>query len=115
MKSRRVLIVRAGLGRLTAALTLQRFGFKVSVYEQAAAIREIGAGVVIGPNGQRALDFLGVGEYLRDNAGAANCTYINHFATAETLRVLSLGATFEKYGMANLFSYRADLHAALYQ
>jgi len=115
MKPRQVLIVGAGLGGLTAALTLQRFGFKVSVYEQAAAIGEIGAGVVIGPNGQRALDFLGIGQYVRDNAGAANCTYINHYATGETLRALSLEATFEKYGMANLFSYRADLHAALYQ
>jgi phytoene dehydrogenase-like protein len=36
MKPRHLLIVGAGLGGLTAALTLQRFGFKVSVYEQAA-------------------------------------------------------------------------------
>jgi salicylate hydroxylase len=43
MKPRHLLIVGAGLGGLTAALTLQRFGFKVSVYEKAAAIGEIGA------------------------------------------------------------------------
>jgi salicylate hydroxylase len=115
MKRPHLLIVGAGLGGLTAALTLQRFGFKVSVYERAGAIGEIGAGVVIGPNGQRALDFLGIGQYVRDTAGIASCTHINHYATAQTLRVLSLQATFEKYGMGNLFSYRADLHAALYE
>jgi 2-polyprenyl-6-methoxyphenol hydroxylase-like FAD-dependent oxidoreductase len=115
MKNQHVLIVGAGMGGLAAALTLQRFGFRVSVYEQARVINEIGAGVVIGPNGQRVLDFLGVGQYVRENAGSAKHTYIKHYATGETLRVLSLDDTFEKYGYANLFSYRADLHAALYQ
>lgn len=115
MKPKHLVIVGAGIGGLTAALTLQRFGFKVSVYEQAAAIGEIGAGVTIGPNGQRALDFLGVGDYVRDTAGTAKSTFVNHYATGETLRVLSLEATFEKYGMTNLFAYRADVHHALHE
>src|SRR5271167_802853 len=115
MPSRRLIVIGAGLGGLTAALTLQRFGFTVSVYERAAVIAELGAGVVLGPNGQRALDFLGVGDDVRASAGTAECTYVKHYATGDILRVLSLEATRAKYGMANLFSYRADLHAALYQ
>lgn len=110
-----VLIIGAGMGGLTAAMALQRFGFKVSVYEQAAAIREIGAGVMIGPNGKRVLDYLGIGRYIEDTAGSAQCTYVNHYASGETLRVLSFDATIAKYGMSNLFVHRADLHAALYQ
>jgi NADPH-dependent 2,4-dienoyl-CoA reductase/sulfur reductase-like enzyme len=32
-----VIVIGAGIGGLTAALSLQRYGFKVSVYEQASA------------------------------------------------------------------------------
>lgn len=57
-----VLIAGAGIGGLTAALGLLRRGFPVSVYEQAKELREVGAGVLISPNGMRVLTNLGVAE-----------------------------------------------------
>src|SRR5436309_6625927 len=46
----RVIIIGAGIGGLTAALSLQRHGVRVSVYEQAATLGEVGAGLVLTPN-----------------------------------------------------------------
>jgi 2-polyprenyl-6-methoxyphenol hydroxylase-like FAD-dependent oxidoreductase len=42
-----VFVIGAGIGGLTAALSLQRHGFKVSVYEQASELREFGAGLLV--------------------------------------------------------------------
>src|SRR5258708_4186542 len=53
----RISIIGGGIGGLTAALALQHFGFRVSLFEQARELREIGAGVVISPNAMHALNF----------------------------------------------------------
>ncbi len=54
------LIVGAGIGGLTAALSLTRAGFPVHVIEQASELKEIGAGIQLGPNVFRMLDILGI-------------------------------------------------------
>jgi salicylate hydroxylase len=51
----RILIAGAGIGGIVAALALLQRGFAVSLYEQAAELRELGAGVQISPNGSRVL------------------------------------------------------------
>src|ERR671938_976533 len=57
----RVAISGGGLGGLTAAIALTRIaGVQVTVFEQARELAEVGAGVAITPNGQRALDHLGL-------------------------------------------------------
>src|SRR4051812_47042048 len=47
----RVLIAGGGIGGLTAALALARMGCEVQVYEQAAELREVGAGIQLAANG----------------------------------------------------------------
>ena len=64
----RAMIVGAGIGRLAAALTMRHAGIAVEVFEQAAALREIGAGIQISPNATRILERLGLAEPLRDVA-----------------------------------------------
>jgi salicylate hydroxylase len=61
---RRIAIIGGGIGGLTAALAFGRLGAKVTVYEQAPALTEVGAGLQITPNGARALGALGVGPAL---------------------------------------------------
>lgn len=59
-----VCVVGGGIGGLTAALSLLRRGFDVQVYEQAAALGEVGAGVQVSPNASRVLHWLGLAEEL---------------------------------------------------
>jgi len=56
----RVVIVGGGIGGLFAANALIARGLQVSVYEQAAALGEIGAGVFLTPNSVRHLQRVGL-------------------------------------------------------
>lgn len=53
-------IVGGGIGGMAAAIVLARQGAAVTVYEQAPALEEVGAGLQVSINGQRALRALGV-------------------------------------------------------
>jgi len=44
-KTPHALIAGAGIGGLSAALTLQRAGFRVSLFERAKILEEVGAGL----------------------------------------------------------------------
>ena len=56
-----VVIVGGGIGGLFAANALIAQGLNVSVYEQAPALGEVGAGVYLTPNSVRHLERLGLG------------------------------------------------------
>ena len=50
---KRILIVNAGIGGLTAALALLQAGLDVDVFEQAPQLSEVGAGFQISANGNQ--------------------------------------------------------------
>jgi salicylate hydroxylase len=56
-----VVIIGGGIGGLFAANALIRQGLRVSVYEQASALGEVGAGVFVTPNAVRHLERVGLG------------------------------------------------------
>lgn len=56
----RIAVIGGGIGGLAAALALLQRGFDVDVYEQSAELKEVGAGVQMGPNGTRVLNALGL-------------------------------------------------------
>jgi salicylate hydroxylase len=60
----RAAIIGGGIGGLAAANALVRRGIDVTVYEQAPALGEIGAGVFIYPNSLRQLKRMGLGDAL---------------------------------------------------
>jgi len=60
----RAAIVGGGIGGVAAANALRQRGVDVSIYEQAAALTEVGAGVALQPNGIRVLRRLGFGDAL---------------------------------------------------
>jgi salicylate hydroxylase len=57
----KIAVVGAGMGGLTATIALTRIaGADVTIFEQAKELKEVGAGVQLTPNGERALNYLGL-------------------------------------------------------
>lgn len=109
-----ILIAGAGLGGLTAALTLLRRGHRVRVFEQAAELREVGAGVQLGANGARILIGLGLEDAMRAVVCEAVAKEIRLGATGESWPIFDLGATSTvRFGAPYWMVHRGDFHAVL--
>src|SRR5437868_11796997 len=112
----RVLIAGGGIGGLTAALSLLRHGIDVEVYEQAAELKEVGAGVQLAANGTRVLHALGVVEQLKAIHAKPQVKEIRHWQTGETWKLFDLGpVSIERYGAPYFTVFRPDLLAVLAQ
>jgi salicylate hydroxylase len=110
----RVLIAGGGIGGLCAALALLRHGIDVQVFEQAPALKEVGAGVQISANGSRALSLLGVGEAVAATSCEASGKEIRLWNTGQTWKLFDLGAeSVSRYGSPYFTVYRPDLLDAL--
>src|SRR5579871_973329 len=110
----KILVAGAGLGGLTAALALLRAGVDVEVYEQAAQLREVGAGVQLSANGNRALFNLGLRETMADWACETAGKEIRLWNTGQTWKLFDLGAeSVKRYGFPYYTVYRPDLLACL--
>lgn len=114
MTKSKVIIAGGGIGGMAAALSLLRRGHDVEVYEQAAELGEVGAGVQISPNGARALDDLGVFETLKAASCAPRRKEFRLWNTGRAWPMFDLGPmAIEKYGYPYLTVYRPDLLGTL--
>ena len=108
----RVLVAGGGIGGLTAALALLRMGCDVEVCEQAAELREVGAGLQLAANGTRALYALGIGEELKALSCEAESKEIRIWNSGERWKLHDLGkVSVERYGYPYLTVYRPDCSA----
>jgi salicylate hydroxylase len=106
----KVLVAGAGIGGLTAALAALRRGFDVEVYEQAPALKEVGAGLQLSANGTRVFYELGVGDALKALSCEAAGKEIRMWNTGETWKLFDLGkVSVERYGYPYFTVYRPDL------
>jgi salicylate hydroxylase len=115
MRSLRIVVIGAGIGGLTAALALQRRGFRPAVYERAPLAREVGAGVIIAPNARRALRDLDTDEALAAVSSDVATSYLCDYASGKISEVRWGESLIERYGMGYLQVHRADLHGLLLQ
>jgi salicylate hydroxylase len=100
-------VVGGGIGGLATAAALTRAGIRASVYEQAAELGEVGAGVLIGPNSVRLLHRLGLAEAIYEVGGwvGEGSTYYRH----DGARVAPVMTT-DSAGWAAMYGmHRADL------
>lgn len=77
MSTESILIAGAGIGGLTAALTLHASGFDVQLLEAAHTLRAMGVGINLLPHAVRELSTLGLGDALTEIAVAPSsiCFY----------------------------------------
>lgn len=80
----KVLIAGAGIGGLTTALSLLHRGIDCDVFEQAAELREVGAGLWVSMNGARVLAALGLKDELQRTCIAAEQRSIRLWNTGGT-------------------------------
>jgi 2-polyprenyl-6-methoxyphenol hydroxylase-like FAD-dependent oxidoreductase len=107
----KVIIAGAGIGGLTAALSLHAAGIEVELFEQARELGELGVGINVLPHATRELAALGV---LRAVHAAGIRTreliYTNRFGQVvwRELRGMDAG-----YDMPQISIHRGKLHGVL--
>ena len=108
--SLKILVAGGGIGGVTTALCLARQGHEVSVFEQARAFEETGAGIQLSPNCTRVLHDLGLEQALRASAFLPLGTQFRHWRTGRIIAASTLGdKAVRRYGFPYYHIHRADL------
>lgn len=109
-----ILIAGAGIGGLAAALSLAKVGLKCHVVERAPEIREIGAGLQLGPNAFRAFEWLGLTKAMDEISFEPAAIRLLDSIDARELSRQTLGQSFKaEFGQPYRVAYRADVQLAL--
>ncbi|MTV12061.1 MULTISPECIES: FAD-dependent monooxygenase [Bradyrhizobium] len=112
--TRTVIVAGAGIGGLTASLTLAAQGFRVIVLEKAERLEEAGAGIQLSPNASRILVELGLKEPLARRAVTPESVNILSARAGGEIARMPLGQAAEfRAGAPYWVIHRADLQAAL--
>ena len=111
-----MLVVGGGIGGMAAALALSQQGFAVDLFEQAAAVGEIGAGLQLGPNGFAAMDALGVGERARRRAVFTDELVMMDAIDGSEVARVPVGEAFRKrFRNPYAVIHRADIHLSIHE
>jgi salicylate hydroxylase len=105
----RVAIIGGGIGGLVAARALCRHGIEVAIYEAAPELREIGAGVALGPNAMKVLRALALEDQVRAVAGRSEWALTRNGKTSRVISRTSRQQQVSLFGSAAATVHRADL------
>ncbi|RPG31479.1 MAG: hypothetical protein CBC52_003330 [Gammaproteobacteria bacterium TMED92] len=107
---RRLVIAGGGIGGLTTALCLAKFGWSVLVLEQADEFSTAGAGIQLSPNCSRVLHDLGLQEALRARGFLPHGTEFRHWRDGRVIAASTLGTDVaQRYGAPYYHMHRGDL------
>ncbi len=113
-RSRSIIIAGAGIGGLTAALTLTRAGYRAVLLEQAVRLEEAGAGIQLSPNATRILFDLGLADRLRPHVVAPEAIRVIDGTTGRDIVHIPLGEKAGKrHGAPYWVIHRGDLQKVL--
>src|SRR5919199_1171456 len=108
-RTARIAVIGGGIGGCTAAHALHRRGFEVHVYEAQPELKEIGAGVALGPNAMKALRVLGLEQAVRDVAYQGDYQYLLSWRSGRVISKNARADAEKLYGAAGCTVHRADL------
>ena len=104
-----IAIIGGGIGGLSAAIALGRYGFDAEVFEEAPVLLDLGAAIALWPNAMRALEHLELAKNVLDAAGVINeIRWLNHDGTL--LNTVPLASDTPAVAL-----HRADLQKILLQ
>lgn len=113
LRDRKVTVLGAGVAGLAVARALALRGAEVTVLEQADAIRDVGAGLQVSPNGAAVLKALGLGEILEASSLRAEAVELCDGLSGGVVTRLEVGRLRPEQGYH--FLHRADLISFLLQ
>jgi 2-polyprenyl-6-methoxyphenol hydroxylase-like FAD-dependent oxidoreductase len=108
----RAVVVGGGIGGLTAGIALRRVGWDVSVYERAAELREVGAGITLWTNAVKVLRALGVGPAVEAVAHPIARSEVRSWR-GRLINTIDFAAMSGRLGVPTVGVHRADLQATL--
>lgn len=111
---KKVIIVGGGIGGLAAALSLAKQGLTIEVFEKAAQIGEIGAGIQLAANAFAALDALGVGEAVRSKSVFTDSLIMRDAVDTQPIIEVDVGEKYRQFfGNPYAVIHRVDIHASI--
>lgn len=109
-----IMIAGAGIAGLTAALSLARKGFSVSIFDQAVVLSDIGAGLQLSPNATRILETLGLRPALESVWRLPEKVALADGKSLRTLAAVPAGGfALERWGSPYAVLHRGDLQRIL--
>lgn len=110
-----VAVIGGGVGGLAASLALRQVGIDTTVFERQQRFPRVAVGIVLTPNGVRALDVLGVGDQVRERGHCLSREAAHQVSTldGQSLGALRYGEFHQRHGTPFVVIRRAELQQIL--
>ena len=105
-------IIGGGIAGLTLAVALKQKGFRVRVFEQAPALRVVGAGINLACNAMQVYDYLGLRPKLEAVGHICQAMEVSD-AQLRPLSTIDIRPFARRYGVQNVAIHRAALQSVL--
>lgn len=107
-----IVIIGAGIGGLTTALTLKQKGFQTTIYESASEIKPVGAGIMMANNAMQVFQKLGITHKIESAGNKVSSIRITD-ERLNTISEVALTKFEEKFGASNIAIHRGELQRIL--
>ncbi|MCH2044613.1 MAG: FAD-dependent monooxygenase [Saprospiraceae bacterium] len=105
-------IIGAGIGGLTTAIALEKKGYNTRIFEQAKAIKPVGAGIILANNAMQVFEKLGLRAEIEEHGNPISSMNITK-ADLKPLSKVDLSFFEQKYQVKNIAIHRGILQKIL--